>query len=254
MIRLHPDFRKTPLAHRGLHDVTRGRPENSRAAFQAAMDAGYGIELDLQLSKDGVPMVFHDYALQRLTPELGPVAQRTADELGQFRLTFGNEGIPTLAQALDLIRGQVPLLIEIKDQDGNMGPDTGRMEQAVCHLLSRYCGPVGVMSFNPYSVAACMEHGPAIPRGLSTCHFPKDHWPTLSQNRRRELVPIPDYDRVKASFISHQWKDLNSPHVARVKEKGADVLCWTVRSPDEETAARKIADNITFEQFHPRLP
>jgi len=109
------------ITHRGLHDVTDGRPENSVEAIDAAIARGYGIEIDLQLSKDGVAMVFHDYHLGRLTGETGPVAQRTADELASIALTGGKAGIPTFAEVLARVAGVVPLLIEIKDQDGEMG-------------------------------------------------------------------------------------------------------------------------------------
>ncbi|NVK07361.1 MAG: phosphodiesterase, partial [Marivivens sp.] len=95
---LPADFLTRPIAHRALHDKAAGRVENSPSAIQAAIDKGYGIEIDLQLSKDGVPMVFHDYALNRLTNQTGAVAQRTAAELSQITLTGGNDTIPTLAE------------------------------------------------------------------------------------------------------------------------------------------------------------
>ena len=126
---LPASFLSRPLAHRALHDVQDGRPENSLAAIRAAISAGYGIEIDLQLSKDGQAMVFHDYGLQRLTQEKGAVRQRTAAELSQIHLIGGDEGIPTFAEVLALVDGRVPLLVEFKDQDGAMGTGIGQLEQ-----------------------------------------------------------------------------------------------------------------------------
>ena len=111
-------FLQAPLAHRTLHDVRAGRPENSLSGARAAIAAGYGLEIDVQMSSDGVPMVFHDDVLQRLTRHVGRVRDFDAATLGQMRLTWGDETIPTLAAFLALVDGRVPVLLEIKDQDG----------------------------------------------------------------------------------------------------------------------------------------
>ncbi|MBT8411534.1 MAG: phosphodiesterase [Octadecabacter sp.] len=240
-------FLTRPLAHRALHggDVA----ENSVGAIKGAIAAGYGIEVDIQPSSDGVPMIFHDYDMKRLTGATGPIAKRSAAELGAIALTGGGGFIPTLAQVLDVVAGQVPLLIEIKDQDGALGPAVGPLEQAVCAVLAGYTGAVALMSFNPHSVAACAAHAPDISRGLTTCPYPADDWPTVPEATRAALRPIPDYDRTGACFISHQRDDLASPHVAALKARGVPVLCWTVRSSQQEAEARKVADNITFEGY-----
>ena len=244
-------FLDRPLAHRALHDVTHGRPENSLASIRSAITAGYGIEIDLQLSKDGQAMVFHDYDLQRLCGVTGAVGQRTADELARLPLTGGDEGIPTLHQVLDLVAGQVPLLIEIKDQDLRLGPNIGRLEQAAAKALAGYSGPVALMSFNPHSVSELARLCPAIPRGLTTCNFVKADWPLVPDQRRDELARIPDFDTTGSCFISHQQDELDTPRVAELKSSGVPVLCWTIRTPEEEASARKIADNITFEGYLP---
>ncbi len=247
-----PSLLTTPLAHRGLHDVASGRPENSLAAFDAAIRHGYGIELDLQLSKDGVAMVFHDYFLQRLTAENGPVAQRTAAELGSIALLHGRaERIPTLAQVLAVVAGRAPLLIELKDQDGALGPNIGPLEAATVQALDGYAGDAAVMSFSPHSVAELAKLAPSLPRGLTTCNYLKEDWLTVPEARLAELRPLPDVARIGAGFISHQEDDLANPHVAQLKTKGMPVLCWTVRSPEREEQARLVADNITFEGYLP---
>ena len=175
---LHPSFQTIPLAHRALHDVAEGRPENSRAAVKSAIAAGYGIEVDVQLTSDGGAVVFHDYALDRLTAERGPVRGRSLEDLAAIPLSGGDEGIPSLAEVLDLVAGQVPLLVEIKDQDGALGPDVGPLERAVAKAFAGYTGPLAVMSFNPHSVAAMAELGPGcVTRGLVTCDFDPEDWP-----------------------------------------------------------------------------
>jgi len=253
MTSLPAAFRERPLAHRGLHGQTPGCPENSLPSFEAAIAHGYGIELDLQLSKDGQAMVFHDYSLSRLTGEIGPVAQRSATELSNLTLKGSAAHVPTLREALSLVAGRVPLLIELKDQDGALGPAVGKLEAATAAALEGYDGPVALMSFNPHSVAALADIAPERPRGIVTCAFTEQDWPTIPAARRRELATIPDYARTDACFISHDVNDLESPALARVRQDGAPVLCWTVKSAKAEKQARKIADNITFEGYLPDI-
>jgi len=246
---LPADFLTRPIAHRALHDKAVGRVENSPSAIQAAIEKGYGIEIDLQLSKDGVPMVFHDYALNRLTNETGAVAQRTAAELSQITLTGGTDTIPALAEVLEQVSGRVPLLIEIKDQDGVLGPKVGPLEDATAALLKDYKGPVAVMSFNPHSVAHMETLLPDVPRGLTTCNYVAEDWPTIPKATRERLAQIPDYEMAGACFISHQHDELDAERVAELAKMGAKILCWTIRSTEQEKNARQIADNITFEGY-----
>jgi len=241
-------FAEVPLAHRALHDVNKGRPENSRAAIKAAISAGYGVEIDIQLSADDTAMVFHDFALDRLTEAQGPVRLQSAQALAEIVLIGGKEGIPTLTEILGLVRGQVPLLIEIKDQDGAMGRDIGVLEHAVAQALTGYKGDVAVMSFNPHSVACMRDLLPDIPRGLVTSAYRYEEWP-LSKAVCDRLREIPDYDRTGACFISHEVDDLDRSRVAEIKKQGAMICCWTVRTLDQEREARRIAHNITFEGY-----
>jgi glycerophosphoryl diester phosphodiesterase len=254
MTKLDPAFLTVPLAHRALHDVADGRPENSRAAIRAAMAAGYGIEIDLQLSADGRAMVFHDYQLERLTGESGAVRQRTAEQLGEIGLTGGDEGIPTFAEVLEIVDGRVPLLVELKDQDGILGPNIGALEQATAEDAAGYGGPIAFMSFNPHSVAEMGRLLPQVPRGIVTDGYSAEDWPLVPAARRDALREIPDYDRVGACFISHQASDLGRARVAELKAGGAHVLCWTIRSPEAEAEARRVAENVTFEQYLAPFP
>lgn len=253
MTALPAAFLERPLAHRGLHGQTAGCPENSLPSFEAAIAHGYGIELDLQLSKDGQAMVFHDYSLSRLTEGNGPVAQRSAAELTSLTLKGSAAKVPTLREALSLVAGRVPLLIELKDQDGALGLDVGKLEAATAAALADYDGAAALMSFNPHSVAALSEIAAERPRGIVTCAFTEQDWPTIPVARRRELASIPDYARSGSCFISHDVSDLKSPALARIKQNGAHVLCWTVKSAQAEKHARRIADNITFEGYLPGI-
>lgn len=250
MAALDPAFLRQPIAHRALHDVADRRPENSRAAIRAAMARGYGIEIDLQMSLDGQAMVFHDYDLARLTGLRGPIRQRTALDLGEIALAGGDgEGIPTLSEVLTLVAGQVPLLIEIKDQDGVMGPDVGPLEYAAAQALRGYAGPVALMSFNPHAVAVLTRAAPDLPRGLTTCGYDTREWPLLPPAICDHLRTIPDYDATGSCFVSHDIADLHNPRLADLHRAGAAILCWTVTSPEAEAEARKTADNITFEGY-----
>lgn len=251
---LPPAFLTTPIAHRAYHDVGKGRPENSRAAIRAAIAASYGIEIDLQLSRDGVPMVFHDETLERLTPRDGWLCDLTAAQLAEIPLKGGDETIPTLAEVLALVAGRVPLLIELKDQTLRMAETDGRLEQATAAALATYRGPVAVMSFNPHCIARMATLAPNLPRGLTTSAYDPADWHPLASEICDRLRPIPDYDRTLSSFISHEHADLARPRVAELAAQGAAILCWTIKSPEQEAAARRIAQNITFEQYPAALP
>ncbi len=242
-------FRTIPIAHRGYHDRTAGRIENSLSAARAAISAGYGIELDIQPSSDGVPMVFHDDTLDRLTALSGPIKAQTAAKLSATSLAGTTDCIPTFADFLGLVAGRVPLLIEIKDQDGASGANVGVLEASVARVLESYRGPVAVMSFNPHSVAAMARVAPGLPRGLTTCSYPARDWPSIPEAERLRLMEIPDYATTGSSFISHEAADLGRARVGALKAEGAAILCWTIRSPEAEVSARKVAHNITFENY-----
>lgn len=253
--KLPASFLSIPVAHRALHDVADGRPENSRAAIRAAIQAGYAIEIDLQLSRDGCPMVFHDYALERLAEATGAIRTKTQAELAQIALRGGDgETIPTLTEVLDLVAGQVPLLIETKDQDGNLGPDVGTLEQATAEVLQDYQGPVALMSFNPHSVAAFAQHAPDIARGLVTSSYDPKDWIPVPASICDRLRDIPDFDSSHSSFISHEVADLARPRVQALRAAGVPVLCWTVKSLKVEAEARQWADNVTFEKYLSPMP
>jgi glycerophosphoryl diester phosphodiesterase len=251
---LPPAFRHLPFAHRGLHDHSQGVIENSLSAFRAAVAAGYGIELDVQRSADDVPIVFHDDDMDRLTDASGAFRDYKAADLGHMQLRGSTDTIPTLKEVLAMVAGRVPLLIEIKENWNTMKDTDGILEQSVAAALAGYAGLVAVMAFNPHCIAHMARFAPDLPRGLTTeAYDPAQNAPIPAEVCAR-LREIPDYDRTGSSFISHQVSDLARPRVVELKRLGAAILCWTVRSPEQEAEARKIAHNITFEGYAAAFP
>ncbi len=223
-----------PFAHRGLHGG--GRVENSGAAIAAAVAAGYGIELDVQLSRDGEAMVFHDYELDRLTAGRGPVAALSAAELQAFRFTLGTGAMPCLAEALAMIGGLAPLLIEIKSPDRRVA----RLCAAVARAVDGYDGPFGVMSFNPEVGAWFARHAPHMLRGL-----------VVTETGRRGLrgrIERPLFLwRSRADFLAYDIRDLPSRFAGAARKRGLPVYTWTVRSDPDRGRAAAQADQIIFE-------
>ena len=243
---LHESFLSIPFAHRGLWDAD--RPENTMAAAQAAVDSGFGIEVDLQLSKDDQAMVFHDDTVDRLTSEIGWVQSYTAEELGQMSILESDQTIRALPELLKIVDGRVPLLLELKDPTARPGGILGPLETRVMRDLSTYVGPVAVMSFHPGVVKNLARMAPAVPRGLVGQQFDPEE---VGQETADALNDYASFEDSGCCFISHNWRDLGMPAVARLKEQGVPILCWTTRAPVEGIFAKKIADNVTFEGYLP---
>ena len=248
MLALDPAFLKTPIAHRALHDASKGIFENCRSAIIAAIEHGYAIEIDLQLSADGRAMVFHDDTLDRLTDKREDVSDYTAAELSQIKVGSGQDVIEPLEDILHLIDGRVPLLIELKDQSRQLSQTDGRLEQATIDALSLYHGPVAVMSFNPYMIATMAQLSSELPLGLTTGGFMEPTW-GIDAERVAYLSQIADFDPTRYSFVSHFALELAAPCIQTLKEQGAAIFTWTIRSPEAEAIARQTVDNITFEGY-----
>jgi len=222
-----------PFAHRGLHGG--GIIENSRAAFEAAIAAGHGIELDVQASADGEAMVFHDYDLGRLAQGDGKFAERTAADLGRLSLKGSDETIPTLKEILGLIGGKAPLLIEVKAP----GREVGALSRAVEAALKDYIGPVAVMSFNPEVGRWFARHAPTVLRGLVVTEAGRRWRGTLT----RHLALW----RSRADFLAYDIRDLPSSFAAAQRMKGLPVLTWTCRTIADRARAAEHADQIIYE-------
>ena len=226
-----------PFAHRGRHSAERGSVENSRAAFEAAIAEGYGIELDVQLSRDGVAMVFHDAELDRLTGEAGQVAERNADDLGRVRLREGGETIPRLVEVLDQVAGRAPLLIEAKAPRG-WAVD---LASAAADALEGYTGPHGVMSFNPEVPAWFRRYRPDQLRGLVISRAQR-------LGIRGDLGRRFAMWRARPSFLAADVRDLPYPLTARARSRRVPVYAWTVRTPAAEAIVAAHADQRIFER------
>ena len=248
MLALDPAFLKTPIAHRALHDASKGVYENCRSAIIAAIEHGYAIEIDLQLSADARAMVFHDDTLDRLTDKHGDVSDYTAAELSQIKVVSGQDVIEPLEDILRLVDGRVPLLIELKDQSRQLSQTDGRLEQATLDALSLYQGAVAVMSFNPHMIATMAKLSSDLPLGLTTGSFMDPTW-GIDAERIAHLSQIADFDPTRYSFVSHFALELAAPCIQMLKEQGTAIFTWTIRSPEAEAAARQTVDNVTFEGY-----
>ncbi len=226
---------RLPIAHRGYHDMNNARWENTLSAFDAAIERNYAIECDVHLSSDGIPVVFHDAALKRLTGSEGFVYDKTSAELAAMRIGGTNDGVSTLSEMLARVRGRVPLVIELK---GTQGKDDG-LVAAVAQALSGYSGEVAIMSFDHWLVRKFASEAPQIPSGLTaegrTIKDLEAHFSMLAH-------PI--------SFVSFGWMDLPNPFVSFVREKLAmPVITWTVRDDWARGVTTAHADQMTFEGF-----
>ena len=232
---------RTPFAHRGLHGGPEGRIENSMSAFRTTLDAGFGIELDVQLTRDGQAVVFHDDRLDRLTDSKGRVANQTLADLLAIPLAGSGDHVPSLKDVLGLVGGTVPLLIEIK---GSSDP-LHRLEKAVAQALRHYRGPAAVMSFAPGVVAWFRDHCTDMVRGFvaSTRYRFDLGWrlsqPSVHKRLVRDLDP---------AFVAYDIRSLPNTFTRGWREAGRPLLTWTVRSAAQHRRARQHTDNIIFEQ------
>jgi glycerophosphoryl diester phosphodiesterase len=233
-----------PYAHRGLHDITAGVVENTPSAFRAAIEAGYGIECDVQISADGEAMVHHDFILGRLTRGNSRLDERTAADLQGIGYFGTADRMPTLGELCDLVAERVPMLVEIKSRfDGD-----ARIALRTAKVLAAYRGPVAAMSFDPAMIGAVRGAGAALPCGLVAMRRDKDA-------PARAMSPLRYAREVAAArpqFLAYRVQDLSSlpPRAAR-RLLGWPLLTWTVRTPEQRNAAIQHADQMIFEGFRP---
>jgi glycerophosphoryl diester phosphodiesterase len=243
------DWLRRPIAHRGLHDRKRGIVENSAAAVEAAIAEGYAIEVDLRCAADGLPVVFHDESLERLTAENGLVAARDAEALAAIPLRNGNDRILSFAGLLSLVAGRVPLVLEVKSTWGG----DSRYEPNIAAMLRSYPGPAAVMSFDPRCVAAFRRVSPSLPRGLVAERFEDlRYWQELSPTRRFAMCHLLTAAIARPHFIAYNVKALPAlaPAIARTLFR-LPLLAWTVRNEVERATALDYADAMIFEGIVP---
>jgi glycerophosphoryl diester phosphodiesterase len=232
------------IAHRGLWSPD-GPPENSLGAFQAACAAGYGIELDVQLSADGEAMVFHDDDLERMTGAPGRIADHTAADLALLRLKGSDERIPTLLEALALIGHRAMVHVELKTPYGRVGP----LEQRVHEVIIDHNGPVCVIGFNPYSHAWFADRFPGVLRGLDSYSYKSA--PHMEDDQRRSFARLEHVSIARPHFLALGLDMLPSQRVAGFRIEGLPIVAWTVRRPEQWEAIRGGCDNMIFEGFAP---
>lgn len=251
MVRFTPELRRLdwlvarPIAHRGLHDKANGVLENTAAAFAAAIEHGYAIECDLQLSRDGEAMVFHDDTLDRVTEAKGPVSAQSARELKKIAFKNCDARMQTLAEMLDQVAGRATLVIELKSHwDGD-----GRLANRAIDLLESYDGPHALMSFDPDIIALIRERSPRTVRGIVADRTTDAYYARLPLERRLGLRLLSHADRTRPHFVSFCAAELPFPPIGRLREAGLPIITWTIRTPDEARHARRYSDQITFEGF-----
>jgi len=233
---------RPPAAHRGLWRPG-GAPENSLAAFQAACEAGYGVELDVQLSADGEAMVFHDDSLERMTGATGRLRDRTAADLADLRLRGTDEAIPTLLETLALIGHRAMVYVELKTPYGEVGP----LEQRVHEILIDHNGPVAVIGFNPYSHAWFAERFPGLLRGLDSYSYAGDS--QLSEGQRRSFARLEHVEIARPHFLALGLDMLPDARAAEYRAQGMPVIAWTVRDQGQWESLDGCCDNMIFEGF-----
>ena len=234
-----------PYAHRGLHGRGTGIPENSLAGFEAAIAGGYGIELDVQETRDGEPVVFHDYELSRLINEKGRVASRSLSEMEQLTLKNSDQRIASLADVLETVAGRTPILIEVKTRKWKVG----RLEAAVARVVSSYGGPAAVMSFNIRSVIWFKKHAPGLTRGLVATIM---RYGGRDQPASVAYLPLAtSMRRCGAAFLAYDFRVLPTAETIDLRRRGTPVLTWTVKRPEDREKAERVADAMIFEGWTP---
>ncbi|GHU62907.1 glycerophosphoryl diester phosphodiesterase [Clostridia bacterium] len=230
-----------PIAHRGLHDDV--NPENSTLAFEAAIEAGCSIEIDVQLTKDRVPVVFHDDIVQRVTGVKKRLTRMTFAEVQQLRLNGSEYGIPTFEEFLVQINGRTPILIEIKKNRGSKG-----IEQIVLDLLKDYKGKFAIQSFHPYAIRNVRKIDPTIYCGLLSSKMTeqKKVWriqKAAVKNARLFFMAKPD-------FISFEINSFPNRRIAGFREElKMPILGWTIKTIEDFERAREFCDGIIFENI-----
>jgi glycerophosphoryl diester phosphodiesterase len=238
-----------PVAHRGLHDISRGIVENMPAAAEAAIAGNFAIECDIQLTSDGEAMVHHDDELGRLTEGSGALLTKTAAELKAVHFKNTAERMMTLTELCALVAGRVPLVIEVKSHfNGDR-----KLVKRMANVLSTYRGPAVGMSFDPDQVVALRELVPSRPRGIVAEHdYTEEDWPEASAAQRHEMTHLRHFFRTRPDFVAYWVNELPSaaPWLAR-NVLGCPLLTWTVRTPEQRARAARHADQMIFEGFVP---
>lgn len=231
----------TCIAHRGLHNDN--LPENSLGAFENAVKNNYAIELDVRMIADGTLIVFHDDDLKRVCGMDRYTNSLTIDELKNCKLSNSEYTIPTFDEVLKLVKGKVPLLIEIK-QDGKVG----ELENKVYERLKEYKGEYAIESFNPFSLEWFKNNASHIYRGQLSSFF---KGVKLSFAKKYFLKTLKVDKISKPHFIAYDINNLPNKYVRKYKH--VPLLAWTIKSQQQYIKAVQVSDNVIFEGFEPKI-
>ena len=240
-------FEKQYIAHRGLFDNESEAPENSIPAFRRAVEQGYGIELDVQLTTDNRLVVFHDETLQRMCGFDKKLTECSYDELKHYRLAKSDEKIPLFDEVLKVIDGKVPLIVEVKSEG-----DWKKTTQLMAERMDSYRGCYCMESFHPFAVKWFKDHRPEIIRGQLSTNYFKDKinrkWyeKFLLSNLMLNFLTKPDF-----IAYNHLWKKDFSYTLCRKLFKPENVA-WTIKNQKELEEAEKTFDVIIFDSFIPK--
>ncbi len=218
------------------------------SAVTAAIERGFAIEVDLQLTADEQAIVFHDDALDRLTEASGRVDRMALSAIRNVRFREGDDRIPTFEELLEEVAGRVPLVIELK----SAWTGDRRLERQVAATLGDYAGPAAVMSFDPASMRAMRYLLPHIPRGLIADRFRKEDWPEIPAHYRFALRHLVAASYVAPSFIAYDVHALpaSAPLMLRYM-LNLPLLTWTVRTAEDRAVAARWTNQMIFEGFDP---
>lgn len=228
---------KTPIAHRGVFGEK--IPENSLASFKQAIKNKLPIELDVTALADGTPVIFHDEKMARMTGRDGFISSLSLSDIADFRLQGTKEKIPTLAEALEVIDGKVPVLIEIKN-NGKVGP----LEKAVWKELIKYDGEFAIESFNPYTLEWFKNNAPKIRRGQLASFFKDRDVTGIKRYALKRMLLNKNIS--EPNFIVYDGADMPNKYLK--KYYGViPVLAYTIRSEGEEIRLKGFCDNFLFD-------
>ena len=238
-------FHQWSYAHRGLH--SEGVPENSMAAFKAAKDGGYGVELDVHLLADGNLAVIHDSVLERVTGQPGKIEELTTEQLPNYRLCGTDETIPQFRQVLDLFQGKAPLIVELKSAGNNYAAVT----EAACKMLDEYCGPYCLESFDPRCILWLKKNRPELIRGqLSENYFVKGR-PRIPAILKFIITHNLANCITKPDFIAYRYADRHCTLSNRLCLRRMSGVSWTISTPQEYETAVTEGWIPIFEGFLP---
>ena len=254
MEKKHRFLIERPFAHRGYHSrcligSKKSIPENSLGAFKLAIENNLSIEMDIHLTKDLEIIVFHDFFLGRLTTKTGFIFSKDSNYIKQAKLS-NNESVPTIEDALNLIDGRVPILLEIKFSK-HLKKNLEVFTRVLEKKLEGYNGDVALMSFSLYIIKYIRKRNlfGRIPLGLTTSFPTIESLDNKIKNNKIENEIISN----KLQFISQNWKGINNSRIKRLKKLGIAILSWTITSEEIERSLEGLVDNITFEGYEPDL-